>query len=90
MSAEEQSAHAYANWPDAEDEPETEAPEVCACLRTKTAFGSLAGAPHRWQQGKSSTAVYWCLATMTNSGPDENVAHPQRCLASRSCYRARE
>jgi hypothetical protein len=88
MSAEEQFAHAYANWPDADEEAETEAPEVCACLRTKTAFGSLAGAPHRWQHGKSSTAVYWCLATMANCGPDENVAHPQHCRGSRSCYRA--
>lgn len=90
MSAEEQFAHVYADWPDADEEAEAEAPEVCACLRTKTAFGSLAGAPHRWQQGKSSTAVYWCLATMANSGPDDHVAHPQQCRATRKCYRAAE
>lgn len=90
MSPDQQLEHAYANWPDAENEVETEAPEVCACLRTKTAFGSLAGAPHRWQEGKSSTAVYWCLATMANSGPDDDVAHPQRCRAARKCYRPAE
>ena len=89
MSADE-FAHAYAGWPDADEEVETEAPEVCACLRTKTAFGSLAGAPHRCQQGKSNTAVYWCLATMTNSGPDDNVAHPQQCRTHRTCYRTTE
>lgn len=89
MSADDKLVHAYANFPEVE-EAEIEAPEVCGCLRTKTAFGSLTGAPHRWQQGKSSTAVYWCLATMTNCGPDENVAHPQHCRATRSCYRNAE
>ena len=88
MSAEEQLAHPYADWPAVDDDLESEAPQVCVCLRTKTAFGSLSGAPHHWQQGKSSTAVYWCLATMGNSGPDDGVAHPHRCQSGRGCYRA--
>ena len=90
MSAEEQFAHVYADWPETDEDAEIEAPEVCACLRTKTAFGSLTGVPHRWQQGKSSTAVYWCLATMASAGPDDHVAHPQQCRANRNCYRAAE
>jgi len=87
MSAEEELRHAYADWPDADDAGQTETPAVCSCLRTKTAFGSLAGSHRAWQQGKSTTAVYWCLATIGNSGPDEQIAHPQKCRAGRECYR---
>ena len=91
MSAEGEVRHAYADWPEAGDaDEETQAPQVCSCLRTKTAFGSLSGSHHAWQQGKSTTAVYWCLATMGNSGPDERIAHPQKCRAGRECYREDE
>jgi len=85
--SEEQIRHAYADWPEAEEEPSTETSDLCTCLRTKTAFGSLVGAIHGWQQGKSTTAVYWCLATMGNSGPDDQIAHPHHCRQGRACFR---
>ena len=75
MSAEDQVPHAYADWPEVEDDTQNEMEEVCTCLRTKTAFGSLVGSTHGWQQGKSTTAVYWCLVTMGNSGPDDQIVH---------------
>jgi len=88
MSAEEEVRHAYADWSEAGDvTEEADAAQVCSCLRTKTAFGSLSGSHHAWQRGKSTTAVYWCLATMGNSGPDDGIAHPQRCRSGRQCYR---
>lgn len=70
-----------------DDEPEAteEVPEVCTMLRTKTAFGALAGG-RQWQHG-SSTAAYWCLCTMQSAGPDDDFAHPQACVAGRVCYR---
>jgi hypothetical protein len=88
--SDEQSVHAYADWPEADEELDAAVPELCACLRTKTAFGSLVGSTHSWRQGKSSTAVYWCLATMGNSGPDEEFAHPHKCQSGRKCYRGPE
>jgi len=88
--SEEQVRHAYADWADNDEQDEQVVPEVCACLRTKTAFGSLSGSPHAWQQGKSSTAVYWCLATMANAGPDEQFAHPHQCRFGRACFRVEE
>ena len=61
-------------------------PTLCACLRTKTAFGSFIGDYHPWQEGGSSTAAYWCLRTMGSAGPDDHFAHPQRCRAGRVCF----
>ena len=90
MSAEEQATHAYADWSEVEENERAVAPDVCTCLRTKTAFGSLSGSTHEWQQGKSTTAVYWCLLTMGNSGPDDHIAHARRCRPGRACFRAQE
>ncbi len=68
-----------------------EVPRVCNLLRTKTAFGSFTGtdAPP-WQAGASTTAVFWCLATMTTAGPDDCYCHPQNCREGRGCFRGEE
>jgi len=66
-------------------------PVVCRLLRTKTAFGTLVGDrsdPAPWQTGVSTTAVYWCLGTMASAGPDDGLAHPHACCASRACFKA--
>jgi hypothetical protein len=62
-------------------------PNVCTLLRTKTAFGSFQGtdAPP-WQAGASTTAVFWCLATMTTTGPDDRYCHPHECHEGRHCF----
>lgn len=70
---------------------EAKPPVVCRLLRTKTAFGTLVGDrsdPAPWQMGASTTAVYWCLGTMASAGPDDSLAHPHACDASRSCFQA--
>jgi hypothetical protein len=59
---------------------------VCRMLRTKTAFGSLLGHMHHWQEGNSTTAVYWCLKTMETVGPDDGFAHPHKCSGTRGCF----
>lgn len=63
-------------------------PQVCRMLRTKTAFGaySLETDPIPWQAGESTTAVFWCLRTMATAGPDDDLAHPARCLTGRTCF----
>jgi hypothetical protein len=66
-------------------------PTVCRLLRTKHAFGTFAeGDFDPWQTGESTTAVFWCLATMQSSGPDDSFAHPTRCRSGRECYRTDE
>jgi hypothetical protein len=78
---------------DEDDDQQTSAdtsadlPEVCRCLRTKTAFGTSIGY-RPWQRGESSTAVYWCLNTMGSAGPDDGFVHPHRCRLGRMCYRS--
>jgi hypothetical protein len=66
-------------------EPAPKLPSVCRLLRTKTAFGTdERGA--MWKLGDSTTAVYWCLATMESFGADDNYCHPHSCVAGRACY----
>jgi hypothetical protein len=74
-------------------------PKVCCLLRTKTAFGSYMmdsdddaegeGVPG-WQTGNSTTAVFWCLKTMDNCGPDDDLAHAKTCRPGRACFRGDE
>lgn len=72
---------------DLEESSTGELPHVCRCLRTKTAFGTSVGY-RPWQQGASSTAVYWCLNTMGTVGPDEGLVHPHSCQSGRTCFRS--
>jgi hypothetical protein len=64
-------------------------PQVCDALRTKNAFGNHVGY-RPWQKGESSTAVYWCLQTMSTTGPDEMYVHPRQCCSGRRCFRREE
>jgi hypothetical protein len=60
-------------------------PKVCRLLGTKTAFGSdERGA--EWKRGESTTAVYWCLATMEAFGADDDYCHPHKCVRGRACF----
>lgn len=61
-------------------------PVVCRKLRTKVSFGSPAPPLRDWRHGASSTAVYWCLATMESAGPDDGLAHPHQCDVARGCF----
>jgi hypothetical protein len=61
------------------------APVVCRYLRSKGA-GVVYGDAVRWENGYFPTAVFWCLATVEPVGPDDGIAHPHACIASRSCF----
>ncbi len=61
-------------------------PTVCSLLRTKSPFGTY-GSPNEWTNGDCTTAVYWCLATMSSAGPDDQLAHPHQCGEGRGCFR---
>lgn len=63
---------------------------ICRRLRTKTSFGTFIGSANFWEDGESTTAVYWCLDTMGSAGCDDQIAHPHQCRAGRECFRARD
>ncbi|GEM_PF-916856 len=60
--------------------------KVCRMLRTKKAYGSFVGQLYDWDEGESSTAVFWCLRTMGTAGPDDNFAHAHTCKEGRYCF----
>jgi hypothetical protein len=63
-------------------EPRPAPPKVCRLLRTKTSFGGN----QEWKRGDSTTAVYWCLATMQPFGIDDQYCHPHQCQRGRVCF----
>ena len=67
-------------------ERRVELPVLCKYLRCKSAFGAVEDGTD-WQQGSSTTEVYWCLATMEAFGPDDSYAHATVCQGGRGCYR---
>jgi len=69
---------------------ETSRKTVCRMLRTKTYFSRYAhedGGQHDWSSGESTTAAYWCLATMASVGPDDGFVHPSDCCDARVCFK---
>ena len=71
-----------------EQAPPRRLPVVCRKLRTKTAFGTLEGLTSDWREGRSSTAVFWCLRTMETWGTDQRPAHAAECRQGRACFAA--
>lgn len=64
---------------------------VCRLLRTKNEHPLQSGDEWLpWTSGESSTATYWCLATMEAAGPDGDLAHPHVCAMKRACFEKRE
>jgi hypothetical protein len=66
---------------DDEDRP---ALPVCACIRTKMQY--VAGPGGDGWGRTSATAQYWCLHTMLQIGPDDDLVTPDRCLPDRACF----
>ena len=59
--------------------------ELCDYLRAK-----VTGAPHNDKQAlfalrNEATTIYWCLLTMSPSGPDDGLVHGSRCGKERVC-----
>ena len=72
------------------DLPQLQPKIMCRMLRTKTYFSQYTneeGSAHDWSSGESTTAAYWCLATMTSVGPDDGFVHPHDCCDARVCFK---
>jgi hypothetical protein len=61
-------------------------PAVCQMLRTRGGIDDHFDQID-WRHGHSTTAAYWCLATMEAIGPDDHFAHAHLCREGRGCYR---
>ncbi len=63
----------------------SDAPHLCDYLRAKVMAG-----PHNDKRAllalaTDSTAIFWCLLTMSPAGPDDGLAHADRCGPGRVC-----
>lgn len=57
---------------------------VCPELRTKTMYLNVEWRRRPDAEGRG-TAIYWCLKTHLNLGPDDQPADPSSCRAARAC-----
>jgi hypothetical protein len=60
-------------------------PVLCDFLRAK-----VSGAAHGDKRAllaiqHDASSVYWCLLTMSPAGPDDGLAHAERCGEGRVC-----
>ena len=86
------------NLPTLDNNSPSARPTVCRFLRTKTAFGAYMSDIDEetgedaasWQDGTSTTAVFWCLKTMDTCGPDDDFAHARTCRPGRECFRGHD
>jgi hypothetical protein len=59
-------------------------PRLCKYLRAKT--HGIHGDPRAlWAMRNESTAIYWCLLTMSPAGPDDGLVHACDCGEERVC-----
>ena len=59
--------------------------DLCDFLRAK-----VSGAAHNDKRAlfalrNEATTIYWCLLTMSPSGPDDGLVHAARCGEGRIC-----
>ena len=59
--------------------------KICDYLRAK-----VTGAPHNDKRAifalrNDATTIYWCLLTISPSGPDDGLVHANRCGPGRTC-----
>jgi hypothetical protein len=62
---------------------------TCPLLRSKslamnTDYRRPVAADGYWIM--SSTAICWCIRTMSTMGPDEDDVHPDKCREPRACF----
>jgi len=59
--------------------------QICQYLRTKASYVPSIRT-ETYLTESDSTAVYWCIKTMTPIGPDDSLACPEDCKSNRECF----
>lgn len=61
--------------------------DVCPCLRTKTLHLNTEYRRSAFEERfTADTALFTCMVTMCDWGPDEADVLPNRCRPGRACY----
>ncbi len=58
---------------------------LCKYMRTKASYIPELQDPVFWEQ-EDPYHQYYCLKTLHNIGPDDDIVCPEACTASRKCY----
>ncbi len=58
----------------------------CKFLTTKKAYIPNQKDPESWRTNQSTTGSYWCIKSMTATGPDGNLVAPEGCQDHRECF----
>ena len=61
------------------------AESLCHYLRAKVSGAAHGDKRALFALRNEATTVYWCLLTMSPSGPDDGLVHANRCGADRAC-----
>jgi hypothetical protein len=67
------------------DGPGEEAPRLCSYLRAKVTRGTHNDKAALYAMRNDATSIFWCLLTMSPAGPDDGLAHADRCGPERIC-----
>lgn len=59
--------------------------ELCDYLRAKVTGASHSDKSALFALRNEATTIYWCLLTMSPSGPDDGLVHANRCSEGRVC-----
>jgi hypothetical protein len=62
-------------------------PPLCKWLRAKT-HGVHGDRDALWALRDDASAIFWCLLTMSPTGPDDRLVHVRDCGTSRICATA--
>lgn len=65
--------------------------DICSCLMTKTMALNTEYRRTVYETTLTAdTALYHCIVTMSNMGPDEDDVEPWKCRPGRSCHDCNE
>ena len=60
-------------------------PRLCDFLRAKVSGGAHGDKRALFAIRNDASSIYWCLLTMSPSGPDDGLVHADRCSPDRVC-----
>ena len=66
----------------------TAEPRLCDFLRAKVSAGAHGDKRALFAIRDDASSIYWCLLTMSPSGPDDGLVHADRCSPDRTCCTA--
>jgi len=60
--------------------------EICKFFRWENSHVPGKDVKEYWQREDESVKQFFCIKTMTQSGPDNGLVSPQECNSNRQCF----